>query len=96
MACGEPLADKAAVPKVVTPELFKVPEPIVLVPSRNDTVPVGMPPLPVTVAVNVTTVPASAGLDELIIVVELVVKGRLVMTCETTLEVLPVKELLPL
>ena len=73
MAWGEPLADNAVVPKVVTPELFKVPEPMVLVPSRKDTVPVGMPPLPVTVAVKLTVLPAKAGLDELARVVVLAV-----------------------
>lgn len=43
--------------KVATPLLFRVPVPSVVVPSRKTTVPVGVPPLPATVAVNVTAVP---------------------------------------
>src|SRR5574338_1098010 len=42
--------------------LASVPEPILLRPSRNVTVPVGVPPDPVTVAVNVTVWPTTDGL----------------------------------
>ena len=39
--------------KAVAPA-FSMPVPIEAVPSKNVTVPVGVPPVPVTVAVNVT------------------------------------------
>jgi hypothetical protein len=51
--------------KVATPELFSVPVPRVVAPFRKVTVPVGIgPEAAVTVAVNVTLVPAFAGLSE--------------------------------
>jgi hypothetical protein len=43
--------------KVAIPVLFSVPTPSVVVPSRNATVPVGVPPLLATVAVHMTAVP---------------------------------------
>ena len=43
--------------KVATSLLFSVPVPSVVAPSRKATVPVGVPLLPATVAVNVTAVP---------------------------------------
>jgi hypothetical protein len=46
---------------VAAPEPFNVPVPIVVAPSLNVTVPVGVPELPVTVAVNVTGEPTAAG-----------------------------------
>ena len=45
------------VEKVATALLFSVPVPSVVVPSTKVTVPVGVPPLPATVAINVTGVP---------------------------------------
>src|SRR5205807_3291232 len=59
MLCGP--AVSAAVANVAWPEL-SVPVPSVVVPSLKVTVPVGVPPLPVTVAVNVTGWPAAEGL----------------------------------
>ena len=47
--------------RVATPLAFKAPVPSVVAPDRNVTVPVGMPPVPVTVAVKVTGVPAIEG-----------------------------------
>jgi hypothetical protein len=50
---------------VVPPVVLSVPWPILVVPSAKVTVPVGVPePLPVTVAVNVTTWPKTDGLTE--------------------------------
>ena len=59
--------------KVALPEEFKVPAPIDVAPSRNVTVPVGVPELgevATTVAVNVTGVKASVGFAEEASVVE--------------------------
>jgi len=56
----EPTA-KVAVENVATPEPLSVPVPSVVPPSLNVTVPVGVPELPVTVAVNVTGAPESDG-----------------------------------
>ena len=50
-----------------------------------------MPPLPLTVAVKVTTLPARAGFGDEVTVVVL----ALVMICESTPEVLPAKALFP-
>ncbi len=50
---------------VVPPAVLNVPRPMLVVPSENVTVPVGVPePLPVTVAVNATTWPNTDGLTE--------------------------------
>ena len=74
------------------PEPFKVPVPRLLLPSKKATVPVGIPPLPLTVALKVTTFPANAGFcDEL----NVVVLG-LIILWESTAEVLGPKALLPL
>jgi hypothetical protein len=51
-----------------------------------------MPPIPLTVAVNVTTLPEGAGFCEEATVVVLV----LVIICQSTLEVLPAMMLSPL
>ena len=59
---------------LATPELFKVPVPRMLVPSWKTTVPVGVPPLPLTVAVKVTALPAADGFGEELIVVVLAAK----------------------
>jgi hypothetical protein len=64
MEWGEPPADSAVVVKLAMPELFKVPMPRLMAPSLKTTIPVGMPPLPLTVAVKVTPLPASAGFCE--------------------------------
>ena len=61
MEWGEPAEESAAVLTAATPEPFKVALPRLLVPSRKATVPVGSPPLPLTAAVNVTALPATAG-----------------------------------
>ena len=55
--------DKLLVDKVAEP-LLKFSVPRVVVPSRKVTEPVGVPPVPLTVAVNVTLVPLVDGLDE--------------------------------
>jgi hypothetical protein len=66
----EPTAN-AAVVNVATPEPLSVAVPIVAPPSLNVTVPVGVPELPVTVAVNVTGAPESDGFTlEVNVVVE--------------------------
>jgi hypothetical protein len=75
-----------------TPALFKVPVPRLLLPSKKATVPVGTPPLPLTVALQVTPLPAGAGFCEELITVVLL----LVMIWESTLEVLAPKALFPL
>ena len=74
------------------PEVFKVSPPRLVFPSKKVTFPVGIPPFPLTVAVKVTSVPATAGFCEEVIAVEL----RLVITCLYTPEVLPTKALSPL
>ena len=52
------------VAKVATPLPFSVPVPSFVVPSRKVTVPVGLTPLPVNVAVKVTDVPEVTELAE--------------------------------
>lgn len=52
------------VENVATPLPFKALVPNEVVPSMNVTEPVGVPPVPVTVAVNVTDAPAAEGLAE--------------------------------
>jgi hypothetical protein len=78
--------------KVARPEPFKVPLPRLALPSRKVTVPVGTPPLPLTVALKVTALPASAGFDDELNVVVL----GLMIFCERTVEELAPKALLPL
>ena len=81
---------------MATPEPFNVPAPILVLPSKNDTLPAGVPAPALTVAVNVTKPPASAGFcDEEIWVEVLAVLPLLAMTWERTLEVLPVEVLFP-
>jgi capsular polysaccharide biosynthesis protein len=67
----EPTAN-AAVVNVATPEPLSVPVPRVVPPSLNVTVPVGVPEVPVTVALNVTGAPESDGftLDISVVIVE--------------------------
>ena len=64
MEWGEAAAERALLLKVAAPEPFKVWLPRVLVPSKKETVPVGTAPFPVTVAVKVTALLASAGFCE--------------------------------
>jgi hypothetical protein len=64
---------------------FNVPLPIEVAPSRKITVPVGVPPVPVTVAVNVTVCPAVDGFTEEITVV---LEVRPWTTCVNTSEML--------
>ena len=59
-----PATDSAEVANVATPDPFSVPVPRVAAPSLNVTVPVGVPALEVTVAVNVTDWPNVEGLTE--------------------------------
>ena len=67
-----PPADNAVVAKVACPEPFNIPDPKVIAPSLNVTVPVGMPDPAdgVTVAVNVTVWPQIEGFSEEVSVVE--------------------------
>ena len=85
MAWGEPATESVAMPKGVLPELFKDPEPRLVLPSKKFTVPLGIPPLPLTVAVKVTVLPIEAGLCDETTDVELGLR----MTCESGAEVLP-------
>ena len=64
MAWGEPLAASAAVLKAARPAPFKAALPRLLLPSKKPTLPVGVPPLPLTAALKVIVLPASAGLAE--------------------------------
>ena len=63
--------ESAAVANVPTPDPFSVPVPSVVAPSLKVTVPVGVPPAPVTVAVNVTDCPNTEGFSEDVSVVVL-------------------------
>jgi len=56
--------ESAEVANVATPDPFSVPVPSVVTPSLNVTAPVGVPPVPVTVAVNVTDCPNTEGFCE--------------------------------
>ncbi len=68
MECEPTLS--AEVESVADPA-FSVAVPSEIVPSKNSTVPVGVPPVPVTLAVKATCCPAVAGFsDELTIVVD--------------------------
>ena len=91
MEWGEAAAESELVLKAAVPEPFKVWLPRLLVPSKKEMIPAGTPPFPVTVAVKVTALPASAGFCEEASVVAL--ESR--MTCESTLEVLLARALLP-
>ena len=91
MEWGEAAGESTLVLKAAVPEPFKVWLPRSLVPSRKETVPVGTAPFPVTVAVKVTGLPANAGFCEEARVVALEPR----MICESTLDVLPAKALLP-
>ena len=77
--------------KVVVP-LLSVAVPSVSEPFLNVTVPVGVPALDVTVAVNFTEAPKVDGFSEEVTEVE-VVAGLTV--CVSTGEVLPAKSVLP-
>lgn len=72
MECDPAVSDE--VEYVVCALLFNVPDPSVVVPSRNDTLPVGateLPEGPITVAVNVTDCPVTDGFaEEVTVVVE--------------------------
>ena len=57
--------------RFAVPELFKLTRPNVLEPSLKLTIPEGMPPLPLTVAVKVMAVPTVAGFCEEVTVVAL-------------------------
>lgn len=83
--------DKVEVLKVALP-LLSVPVPSVVEPSLKVTVPVGVPPLDVTVAVNFTEAPNVDGFSEDATEVELVAAFTV---CVSTAEVLPPKSVLP-
>ena len=85
MEWGEAEAERALVLNVAAPEPFKAWLPRLLIPSKKETVPVGTPPFPVTVAVKVTALPAAAGFCEEASVVVLEPK----MICKSALQVLP-------
>jgi len=78
--------------KVATPPLFNVPVPSAVVPSRNVTVPVGVPEvLGVIVAVNVTGEPLDAETAELINAVLVATAAFGVMVSATAADVLAAK-----
>ena len=83
--------DKVEVLKVALPPL-SVPVPSEVDPSLKVTVPVGVPPLDVTVAVNFTEAPNVDGFSEDVTDVELVAA---LTVCVSTAEVLPPKSVLP-
>jgi hypothetical protein len=56
--------ESTAVVSMVTPVGPKVPVPRLVVPSKNSTVPPGIPPVLVSVAVRTTGAPWGAGLSE--------------------------------
>src|SRR5574340_523139 len=86
MACEPTPSDEVV--RVVHPSVFSVPVPRTAAPSLKVTVPVGVPaPGPaLTVAVNVTGCPKSAGFSD---DATAVVDGPAVIVCVSTLEVLP-------
>jgi hypothetical protein len=61
--------------KMAMPEAFNVPVPRLAVPFRKVMVPVGVPPVPVTVAVKVTFVPTGTEAAELVRAVEVTTRG---------------------
>jgi hypothetical protein len=93
MEWGEPADESEEAAKAALPEVFNVAVPRLLLPSKRVTVPVGTPPLPLTVAVKVTRLPAAAGFCEeaTVVVLGLVLATVfvLVTTWESRLEVLP-------
>lgn len=83
---------RAVVARVATPPPFSVIEPSDVVPLKNVTMPVGVPPAElVTVAVNVTDCPATDGLSDEVMAVAL----ALSTICVSTLEVLAAKLVSP-
>jgi len=72
--------------------LASVPVPTVVVPSLKATVPLGVPPVEVTVAVNVTAPPNGDGFSDDATAVEL---AACFTICVSAAEVLPVKSVLP-
>ena len=62
IVCGLPV--NAPVPNVATPPPLSVEVPSVAAPSLKVTVPVGVPPALVTVAVNITLCPTTLGLSD--------------------------------
>jgi hypothetical protein len=62
--------DNELVASEACPEPFRVAVAIVVPPSLNVIVPVGVPPVPVTLALNVTAVPGAAGFGVALSVVE--------------------------
>src|SRR5438105_12216692 len=90
---------RPAVVKVAWPAAVTVPVPKVLAPSLNVTVPLGvfeLEALGVTVAVNVTAWPNSAGLGEAAsVVVVAMADGGEVTVCVSAAEVLPLKFVSP-
>lgn len=83
---------RAEVEKVAWPTASRVPVPMLELLSRNETVPLGVPPALVTAAVNVTATPAFTGFTEAETVV-VVAAG--ITDWLSTAEVLVVKEAVP-
>ena len=75
------------------PDAFSVPVPMLVLPSKNVTVPVGTPPAPETVAVKVTVCPQRRGISDEARVV--VVAARFTV-CVSAADVLDPKLALPL
>ena len=90
IACAPAIS--APIAKVATPAPFSVPVPNVVAPSLKVTVPVGVVPAPLTVAVKVTLWLSALGLgvdDSVVVVIPLLT------TCETADDVLVVKLVSP-
>lgn len=80
--------------RTATPFPLRVPGPRVFVPSKNVTVPVGVPPPePVTVAVKVAAFPTMEGFGEELSATEV---DKPLITCDSAVEVLTAKIELPL
>ena len=90
MECG-PTARKAVVREAM-PEEPRVAAPRLVAPSRNVTVPVGVPPGELTVAVKVTACPNTAGLAEEI---DVTVVEAIFTVCDNGDEVLALKFVSP-
>jgi len=82
----DPVASDDVLNVAVLP--LNVPDPMFVVPSKNVTVPVGVPEAVVTVAVKVTLWPAVDGLFDDVIVVVVVAGGAAFTTCVNAGDVL--------
>ena len=89
MVCDATLSDDVA--KVATPEPLRATVPSTVAPSENVTLPAGVPPAEVTVAVKVTDCPEVDGLSDDVSAVEV----EAVTFCASALELLAWKLPLP-